>query len=107
MRLVIPSDTHLPGLHRNSLWHGTILIASCEAPRPQGGASRIGINRNPLALLDPALKARGLRSAPGHQRYHGDLSSPRGYAPRPAVKAPSLIRPFPVYRGYPVAGISE
>ena len=37
-----------------------------EAPRPQGGASRIGMNRDSLRSLTSARKARGLRSAPGH-----------------------------------------
>jgi hypothetical protein len=36
-----------------------------EAPRLQGGASRIGINRNSLRSLTPPT-GRGLRSAPGH-----------------------------------------
>jgi hypothetical protein len=35
------------------------MSSSCEASRLQGGASRIGINRNPPVLLDPAPTRRG------------------------------------------------
>ena len=41
-------------------------ISMSEAPRPQGGASRIGINRNSLRSLTPPT-GRGLRSAPGQR----------------------------------------